>query len=61
MKNILLMIAAILVAGLMIYFSLIAPVIEGVSKYGVPGFIFRLIEFLVIFSIVVILTQYHNK
>ena len=60
-KDVLLIIAGIISAILIIFASIIYPVIEGVSNYGVPGFILKVIEFLVVFILVVGLVQYYNK
>lgn len=60
-KDILLLLIGIAGAALIIYFSFIEPVIEGVSEYGLPGFALRLIEFFVVFIIVAGLAHYHDK
>lgn len=59
-KDILLIIFGILSAGLLIYFSFIEPVISGISKYGIIGFITKVAGAIALFAIIASITHYNE-
>ena len=61
LKDILLSIIAIVGIGLIFYFSVVDPILNGIASYGLLGFILKVIGFLVVFYIVVGMAHYNDK
>lgn len=60
-KTILLVIFGTCSFIMVVYFSLIDPIVSGVREYGVPGFAIKVVEFLALSVVALIILEYERN